>query len=341
MTNFSLLVLVAVTSVALAAPTQNDKQILSEIEGLVSSSSLSQLSVEATPPSDKPRPPKLDATISNLRGVMDRLAMENVNSLANREAIGASFASKRAALEALLAPAQQGLVARQEQRKVCNQEHKALVKLGGVVAGAIEHDLEMEKMREDQTTHYTQVTQALKQVTDKNKATLAKVLELVEEEIGEEKRSGAAHFDPVSLRLRQPDDILQHIKQLTTNLGAVMDEKLANQDAALEGISQAFTCKDCEETTKALQTARGEIDTQLRELKGTEKDCSLMAEVHRGLDEADREKVMGLRKELDDLNEAERVHTAAEEALETQRKAGEHVAQKMVGFYQNLPRKSS
>jgi hypothetical protein len=73
-------------------------------------------------------------------------------------------------------------------------------------------------------------------------------------------------------------------------------------------------------------------------LQETKERCATMAESHRALDQADREKVLALKRDLEDVETAERVHQLAEESLEKERKIAEHTAQKMLGFYQNIPR---
>jgi hypothetical protein len=290
---------------------------------------------EITTVQDKPRPPKLDDTISNLRALMEHSQMENVNSVANQDALTSSYASKKALIESLLAGPQQAVVARAEERLLCDKEVRALEQLEGIVGGAVERGHSISQMRKDQAAHYTDMTETIKKLNLKNLATLDQVHKLIEQEIAAEKDiNGAVHFDPVALRQQQPEDMLRHAEELTANLISLMTAKMSHHDEALSQIKGAFACPECESAATQLQTAGAVVRSDLETAK---HKCAAMIESHRALDESDREKVLALKKDLEDIEAAEKVHQAAELALKDERQRAQHVAEKMIGFYQNLP----
>jgi hypothetical protein len=288
---------------------------------------------------ERPRPPKLEDTISNLRVLMDNIAMENVNSVANQDAVGSSYSSKKAQIESMLAVPQQAVIARTEQRQMCDHEVKALSELEGIVGKAIQRGREISELRTQQSNHYSDMTNTIRQLTKKNIDTLAQVSELLKKELEMERvTTGGFHFDPVALRSQPPEDMLHHASELTGNLQSLMESKLSHHNEALAKIQKAFACPECEEASKKLQQAASVVQSDLHEAR---ERCAIQAESHRALDEADREKVLALKKDLEDIEAAERIHHAAEAALTEERKMAQHVAEKMVGFYQSLPAKKS
>jgi hypothetical protein len=288
---------------------------------------------------ERPRPPGLDGTIGNLVGVMDRLTMENANAVSSAEAMNSDYEGKKADIESRLAVPQQALKTRLEQRRICDQEESAMSQLESIISKAVSREEEIAGMRATQASHYSQMTAAMKHLTEKNQATLGKIISLLSMELTAERDiSGSQQFDPVSLRQRQPEDMLRHAKELSSNLGVILDQKLQNQNQALVEISKAFACAECEEKAKRLREILGGIES---EFSAKKLECDTMAESHRPLDEADRERTMSLNKELQDLEDANKVRLDAERSLKEQRDQAEHVAKKMVGFYQNLPRVSA
>jgi len=286
---------------------------------------------------ERPRPPKLEDTISNLRALMDHIEMENINSVANQDAVGSSYASKRALVESMIAGPQQAVIARTEQRQLCDREVKALSELDGIVGKAIERSREIAVMRGQQASSYVDMTNTIKQLTQKNIITLQEVTRLLKEEIETEKSlNGGVQFDPVSLRQQPPENMLRHADELTGGLLALMNEKLGHQEIALDKIKRAFACPECEEANKKLGDAAAVVQSDLRTAR---ERCAVLAESHRALDEADREKVIALKQDLEDIEAAEKVHQAAEQTLSEERKQSQHVAQTMIGFYQSLPAK--
>jgi len=285
----------------------------------------------------RPRPPKLEDTISNLRSLMDHIEMENVNSVANQDAVVSSYASKKALVESMIAGPQQAIIARTEQRQMCEREVKALNDLDGVVGKAIQRSHDIAEMRTQQSSSYVDMTSTIKQLTQKNIVTLQQVSVLLKQELASEAAlNGGVQFDPVSLRQQPPENMLRHADELTGGLLALMNDKLGHQEIALEKIKRAFACPECEEANKKLGEAAAIVQLDLREAR---ERCAVQAESHRALDEADREKVIALKKDLEDIEAAEKVHKAAEQALSEERKMSQHVAEKMIGFYQSLPAK--
>jgi len=298
-----------------------------------------EYSVASTASADgeRARPPKLDDTIANLRSLMDHVQLENVNALANQDAIQSSYASKKALIQSMLAGPQQAVIARSEQRLLCDREVKSLGELDGIVGKASQRGDEISRMRQQQSAHYTDMTSTIKELTRRNMDSLSQIESLLKEELVAEKTlNGGMHFDPVSLRQQPPESMLQHAKELTQNLQTLMATKLAHHDEALQKINNAFACPDCEVAKSKLQEASAVVKS---DLSSSRERCAVMAEAHRPLDEADREKVLALKKDLEDLEAAEKVHKAAEAALEEERKQSQHVAQKMIGFYQSIPAK--
>jgi len=158
---------------------------------------------------------------------------------------------------------------------------------------------------------------------------------LLAQELSTEKEiNGADQFDPVALRQEQPTDMLRHAQELTGNLMGLLQAKLKNHEDALEKIKQAFSCPKCEEESRNLEVAASQLTTLLQE---TKEKCAVMGESHRAIDQADREKVLALKRDLEDVETADRVHQLAEESLQKERKVAEHTAQKMLGFFQNVP----
>jgi len=283
----------------------------------------------------KPRPPVLDSSISNLRGVLDRLEMENVNAVAVHEAQTSTYAAKKATLQSMLAGPQQAVAERLQQRQLCDKQVKALEQLSGSLSSSVEQVQALTRIRHEQAAHHTQITSAAKDLTLKNKATLDQIRRLVEAEVAAEQAiNGGYHFDPVTLRTQQPEDLLRSIKGLASNLGSLMDDKLAHTDAAVQNITAAFHCAACEEKAAALTSIAQRIGNELSDMK---HQCVVLAEAHREVDAADREKVISLKKDLEDIEQAEHIHAEANAALQQQRAEAEHVAKKMVGFYQNIP----
>lgn len=283
---------------------------------------------------ERPRPPLLESTISNLRTLMDHIELENVNAVAVQDATSSSYASKKALIESMLAVPQQAVIARGEQRGLCEREVKALLKLEGIVGEAINRGDTITKMRGDQAAHYTQMTSTIKSLTQKNIETLDEVLSLLGDElVAEVTNNGGVHFDPVALRLRAPEDMIKHAQELTSNLVTLMHSKLNHHDQALEQIKKAFGCADCEQAAAKLKDATSTIKN---DLKAAKEKCAFLAESHRALDESDREKVLALKKDLEDIETAERVHQAAEAALQQERKQAQHAAEKMLGLFNTV-----
>lgn len=284
---------------------------------------------------ERPRPPQLDTSIGNLLGVVDRLVMENADAISNQEALTSSYLAKKSEIEGKLAVPQQQLRARFEQRQLCDKAEKAMGRLDDIVKNGLDREKQISEMREYQSTHYSDMTSTMKLLTEKNQRTLYKIQGYINIEItNEQKIDGSVQFDPVALRQREPEDMLNSSKQLSINLGTILQQKMENENKALTEISKAFSCPVCDEKAKRLQEISGSIKDS-RDKKRVQ--CQNLAESHRILDEADRETSLALQKELNDLETAKRLRDEAELSLKQQRNQAEHVAKKMVGFYQHLP----
>eukprot|EP00301_Raphidiophrys_heterophryoidea_P003986 c11770_g5_i1.p1 GENE.c11770_g5_i1~~c11770_g5_i1.p1 ORF type:complete len:404 (-),score=137.48 c11770_g5_i1:106-1266(-) len=289
---------------------------------------------KATSDQERSRPPAMDGSIANLRGVLDRLEMENVNAAAVHEAQTATYASKRAQLQSLLAMPQQAVIQRLQESQLCEKHTKALGELSGMLSSSLERVQQLVQVRREQATHYAQITTAAKELTEQNKAALTKIQQLVEGEVASEQTlNGGYHFDPIALRPQQPEDVLRSVQNLASNLGALMTEKLTHADAAVSSITETFACPKCEQKTEELKTI---VERVSGELDDARKECARLAATHREIDEADRERVISLKKDLEDLEAAERVHKAATAALHQQRENSQAVAKKMIGFFDSV-----
>jgi len=325
-----------------------DNIIRSHSDGAMKSVVGEQMNVESewTIPSslpqgqDRPRPPQeLNQRSDEMRNLLDGFQLEDVNSVANQDAIDASFASKKAHIQSMIAVPQQSVIARTEQRQMCDHEVKALSDLDGIVGKAIQRGGEISQLRSQQSSHYSDMTNTIRQLTQKNIDTLAQVSDLLKKEIEAEKAiNGAVHFDPVALRQQAPEDMLRHADELTGNLLSLMQSKMSHHNEALTKIQKAFGCPECEEAANKLQEAASVVQS---DLKAARERCAIQSEAHRSLDEADREKVLSLKKDLEDIEAEERVHRNAEEKLKEQRQSSEQVVRNTIGFLNTLGAKRS
>eukprot|EP00301_Raphidiophrys_heterophryoidea_P003985 c11770_g4_i2.p1 GENE.c11770_g4_i2~~c11770_g4_i2.p1 ORF type:complete len:393 (-),score=148.47 c11770_g4_i2:106-1245(-) len=278
--------------------------------------------------------PAMDSTISNLRGVLDRLEMENVNDVAVQEAQTSSYASKRAQIQSMLALPQQAIAQRLQERQLCEKRAKSLQELTVTLASSIERTQQLVRVRQEQATHYSQTTTATKEITAKNKVTLAKIQQLLSGEIAtEQSLNGGGGFDQVALRTQQPEDVLHTVQNLGSNLAALMGSKVSHGDVAVSNITATFGCPMCEKTADELKAISQRVSG---ELDDATKECARLTAAHREMDEADREKAISLKKDLEDLEEAERVHKAAAGVLQLQRANSQAVAKKMIGFFDSV-----
>eukprot|EP00301_Raphidiophrys_heterophryoidea_P019299 c4258_g1_i1.p1 GENE.c4258_g1_i1~~c4258_g1_i1.p1 ORF type:complete len:438 (+),score=141.66 c4258_g1_i1:59-1315(+) len=288
-------------------------------------------------PKRRPHPPPLDTNINNLRLIVDRLEIENVNAQSVKQAQGSAFMAKRAQIRSMLSIPQQAVIERLEQRQLCDKHVKALEQLAGMVNTSVGHVMELTEVRKQQMQHHVTVTQAAKSLTQLNRHTLEKIQQLVQGEVQAEVvvNNGGYHFDPVLLRQQEPEKILHSIQDLTQSLESLMAEKLAFADGAVKDVEVAFTCHNCDVKVAALITVAAQVESELSEVR---HECVMLAQAHRQLDQADREKVIALKKDLQNLDESERVRKEAEINLAQHRSDAQHTANKVIGFYQNVPK---
>jgi len=286
-------------------------------------------------PVERPRPPQLDASIGNLLNIADRLVMENADAISNDEALMSAYLAKKSEIDGKLAVPQQQLLLRYEERQLCEKEEKAMSKLHEVVINGLNREKQISDMRATQSAHYLSMTNTMRALTERNQQILNQIQFMISIEIGnEQKINGSDQFDPIALRQRTPEDILNQSNQLSSDLGNILQEKMENENKALVEISQAFSCPVCDEKSQRLQ----QISEMIKTIKENKRiECQNLAESHRVVDETDRETSLALKRELSDLENAHSLRDQAEKSLKDQRNQAEHVAKKMVGFYQNLP----
>jgi len=99
-----------------------------------------------------------------------------------------------------------------------------------------------------------------------------------------------------------------------------------------------FSCTDCQDKSQRLS----EVSSAIQSSSNLKKvECEALALSHRVLDEADREKILSLKKQFQDLETVHKLREDAEKILQVERVKAEQAARKMVGLYQVMPKKSS
>jgi hypothetical protein len=284
---------------------------------------------------ERPRPPQLDNTISDLRTVADRIALENINAAAIREASEANFRSKETELLSQLAIPQQAIETRKQQRTLCEGEVAALIDLQTSVGKAIDHGKAVSRIREDQSVRFHEASVVAKRLTDRTRAALDKITTLTKGELEAEATiNGAMHFDPITLRQQPPEDMLRNALSLIDSLVVILTTKMAKQEAAFTTIAESLSCPACANGTVALSAVAAEVEIRLA---ASRAKCEKLSKESQPLDEADHEKILTLSKDLEEVVAADKLRQAAEANLEEQREQAKHVTDKMIGFYKNIP----
>jgi hypothetical protein len=272
----------------------------------------------------------IDKHMLTLNKISDSIEYEVVDSVAHNDQLNALTSSKVAGLQSMLAPSECGLTERSLGRRICDQQAAALTHLQTELEDCVERADEMADVRALQSKRYGGITEEIHELTTANMKAIDEVVAILKAEaLLESRDAGGLHFDPVSLRLRDPNEMLDQSLAIVQEVKGGVLLKEASQTRLLAEIKTAFDCKECDASATQLRALK--TQTHADHTKATNA-CISMAEIHRPSDEVDREKAITLRRDLDDMESARKLREKTNLQLNSLRKTTIHTTSKLKGF---------
>lgn len=217
---------------------------------------------------------------------------------------------------------------RAEERASCDAEVNTLGVTDATLTDALNSSVERAKIRETRTKMYAEAGQSVNEVTRKAKSTLDVVQSTLRNELRKENAKGISGenlFNDDGFQ-QAPASQISGLLAMSKNLDELMDRHVETNDGDTQVTASVLDCPACEITNGKLQQLSAKVKIDLESRRTT---CRILSEGHRVLDEAAKDRLVTIKKALEQLATTRRLRSTAEAEAELQRKQANRIANEL------------